>query len=152
MDKRGQATDMPLMAGKLLLFIFVALILFSIFYGLWEIAVKEPITAAVRDRDTVAREIVTLRPDQKAAAVSTSKTAYILHLFGAGNSQADCGARPCLCVEEEGKMKCAFIENVKEQCDKDLCAARGTHDQLTISPGKEIPICRKNNAIHLGTC
>lgn len=160
MDKRGQAApEQALEAGRFLLYILLALLIGAIGYAIWEIAIKTPPSEIVRDRDRVILELLALQPDQKLDVFTSAKEKYPIQLFGSGNTQKDCGGKPCVCVVDQGQTKCAVVQKkgveIVDDCVKypdKLCApkAESLGRQEDAGAGKPVTICRKANAFYLG--
>lgn len=159
MDKRGQAAEQVLEAGKLLFYILIALLLFAIFYGVWEVFFKQPVSMATRDRDRMVKELAALQPDQKLEVITTGG-GYDIILYGTGNTNDYCRGKPCIC-ESDGK-KCVILQNIADDCskgvcvlncDKGLCVPAAQPETAKITQGQPVTICRKGrsaNELHIG--
>jgi hypothetical protein len=151
MNKRGQAVEQVLEAGKLLFYVLIALMLLAVGYAMWDIFMKEKPTDITRDRDSVIKQLSALQPDQRLEVVSRSNTAFTIQLLGTGNSKQDCKKMPCVCVIEQGKDKCAIMPKIGSDCSK-ICAKQGESlgKMTDAGNGKPVLICSKSNELHLG--
>lgn len=148
MNKKGQAAEQVLEAGKLLLYVMIALILFSIFYAAWEVFFKKPVTLGVRDRERVVKEIAALQPNQ-AIDVITTGGGYALELYGAGNTNAYCKGKPCICDSES--KTCVILQKIESNCEKGMCAVNPEPEVVAVAQGMPVRICRKmDNSVHIG--
>ncbi|MEM4253843.1 MAG: hypothetical protein QXR48_00435 [Candidatus Woesearchaeota archaeon] len=147
MDKKGQVEVPVIHAGILLFSVMIALILFSIFYGVWEVS-KKPTTLVVRDRERVVKEIAALQPNQ-AIDVITTGGGYVLEFYGAGNTNDYCKGKPCICDSES--KTCVILQKIESNCEKGMCAINPEPEVVAVAQGTPVRICRKmDNSVHIG--
>jgi len=139
-------------AGKMLLYIMVALILFSIYWSMREAQTLEVKTKAVRDRDETLQTVLAIPPERAVTVYAEGKD-YLIQLLGPGNPVPQCLEKPCICIiEADNVPKCDVLEGLTTDCAKDRpCVAQeqdlGKHH---VTEGAGIPVCRKGPKLYLG--